>query len=864
MMCFVPRGSRRVIRRYSILAACVAAAVALGCQKAEPPTSDDAKPSETIATPSDAKTAEIKPAQTKSAESKPLETKPSQVKPAATKPAETKSEGLRMLSGRNVLARMIEAYQKAKTYADAGSLHFLIEAKGRKVIDETVHLSLTLERPNRIRLEAYQSILVSDGQKLFASLDNLPDQVVVRTAPKELTLKNLFFDPNLANSIARGIAGPPPQLLFLFSDDPLNALLGGADEPTLEEPGEIDGRKYHRVQIKRAEGAASLWIDQETFVLRRLLLPTDMIRQEIIQQEGSVDRILLAAEFPGAQFNSKIDPKAFRFETPKGAEINKFFIPPDPAQLLGKKMPNFKFQDLDGKTVTQESLAGKVAVLDFWATYCGPCKQSLPEVEKVYQKFKDNPKVAFYAVSVDQPDVQNTDLVKIFEELKVKIPMLRNTDRSAMAFRFEGIPATFLIDGKGVVQDCKMGGDPKKIVDELSEKLKKLLSGENIYEEPLKEYQDRVKKYFDRLESKLTSGPEVEAPAAIESQPPKVAPAAHSEPAKLKLTLLWKSNDVKAPGNVLAIKDKNGAARILAIENWNSIAELGLDGKLVAMHKLKIEEEEIIGNLRTAVGDDEKRYFVAFMIAQQRCHVLDENLKLTASYPKDALKNRHSGIVDVQLGDLDGLGRLKLYLSYLGVVGVQAASLEGERLWANRSVSNVFGLALRHMDSGIRYELICSNSDGPMSLLDAEGQRKGELAVGDRKILWLASADLHGDGKMLWCGISNKKPGDNLAVGFFRDGKEFWSYQLPKGIHPQPIEQIIPGKLTRGKTGQWILPGPDGSIHILSPDGKLLDKFNYGVELDGLATTELNGQPILVISSVHGLEAWKVEGDFAK
>ena len=73
------------------------------------------------------------------------------------------------------------------------------------------------------------------------------------------------------------------------------------------------------------------------------------------------------------------------------------------------------------------------------------------------------------------------------------------------------------------------------------------------------------------------------------------------------------------------------------------------------------------------------------MATQQRCHLLDENWKLVVNYPEEALKKPHSGIADVELGDLDGDGKLKMYVSYSGVVGVQAVSLDGKRLWANRS-----------------------------------------------------------------------------------------------------------------------------------------------------------------------------------
>ena len=182
---------------------------------------------------------------------------------------------------------------------------------------------------------------------------------------------------------------------------------------------------------------------------------------------------------------------------PAGSEVVKFFIPPNPAQLLSKKIPNFKFIDPQDKPVTSESLAGKVVVLDFWAPWCEPCKESLPNLEKVYQQYKDNPKLAFYAVCVDGQDIK--ELAKTFADLKVTIPILRDSNRSAMALKFTGIPTSFIIDAKGIVQDTEGGFNPK-LAEELPAKIKKLLAGENIYDAPLKVYQQQMKQYGESLE----------------------------------------------------------------------------------------------------------------------------------------------------------------------------------------------------------------------------------------------------------------------------------------------------------------------------------------------------------------------------
>lgn len=374
-----------------------------------------------------------------------------------------------------------------------------------------------------------------------------------------MTLKTLVGDQMLARALTQGIAGPTPQLMLLLADDPIKALLHDAEEPTLSEPGQIADRPCYRVQIKRPDGTAVYWIDQETYALRRVVMPTDQFRQAISERQP-VDHVSAIAEFPAAQLNGKVDPKAFTFEVPKNAEIVKFFVPPTPAQLLGKKVPDFKFLGPDGKPVTPQTLAGKIAVLDFWATYCEPCKQSLPRLEKVYQQYKDNPKMAFYAVSVDQPNVDNKEVAKTFEDLKMKVPLLRDSDGTAGALKFEVIPMMFIVGPDGIVQDVEQGGEAR-VAEQLPGKLKKLLAGENIFEAPRKEYENQLAKYAKMVEKAAVEGEKGGGEGITEEHKlPEVKTAPRNEPARFKLTPLWKCAEVKAPGNILALTDKSGPA----------------------------------------------------------------------------------------------------------------------------------------------------------------------------------------------------------------------------------------------------------------------------------------------------------------
>ena len=129
---------------------------------------------------------------------------------------------------------------------------------------------------------------------------------------------------------------------------------------------------------------------------------------------------------------------------------------PAPAQgpEVGKLAPDFKLQSLDGQTVSLGDFRGKSVLLNFWASWCGPCRLEMPFIQQIHEEWSEKGLVVLTVNLQEDPD-----RVKEFvESFGLFFPVLLATNQEiTLAYNIRGIPATFFIDKNGIIQDIKIG-----------------------------------------------------------------------------------------------------------------------------------------------------------------------------------------------------------------------------------------------------------------------------------------------------------------------------------------------------------------------------------------------------------------------
>ncbi|MGE5630388.1 MAG: TlpA disulfide reductase family protein [Caulobacteraceae bacterium] len=130
---------------------------------------------------------------------------------------------------------------------------------------------------------------------------------------------------------------------------------------------------------------------------------------------------------------------------------------------------DFTLEDLDGNKVTLSSYKGKKLYINFWATWCPPCKAEMPDIEKLYQETKDSDLVIL-AVNIGEDKKTVQDFIK---KNNYHFKVLLDTDsKVAQLYQASSIPTSYFVDSEGYLDDGMVGAMPLESMRKYVEKLK--------------------------------------------------------------------------------------------------------------------------------------------------------------------------------------------------------------------------------------------------------------------------------------------------------------------------------------------------------------------------------------------------------
>jgi len=767
---------------------------------------------------------------------------------------------------RGLLEEMSRAYRSAGAYSDDARVNVRYVRDGKEV-HQAIPFRVAFARPDSVRIDCYDARIAADGTTLRAAVGSVPGQVLEEPVRSPLSLDQIFADEQIRLALAEGDAGCPTQLPLLLADDTVDLIVADAvDKPRITGNEPVEGHACTVVTIPKSDGPLVLWIDKRSKLLRRLSLPTGGYAKFLSQQGGPVGGLSVVVDFADAAFPVAVPPAAFAFEVPAGAGLVDRLEPPPPPQppspLIGRPAGPLVLAALDGTTVSTADLAGSAVVLEFFHAGCEPCRRSMPLVAEGLREFAarapaDGPAVRHLAVSVDDVDVPDDDVRAKARAWGGPAEVLRDPRSvAATAFELTVFPAVVVLAPDGSVADVQTGHH-HRLGQDVAAVLAAVASGSPPGRLVNDRFEDRLREYRDLL-ARMSAGA---GAAAVERLPEQVI-APRRQPDRFRLARTWRAAGLTMPGNVLCLGGEPTAdgGRVFVLEGWRTVVALDGAGREVGRHELDIPPDAAVSFLRTAVDAAGRRWWLGATRGGQRVFVFDAAWALHAVYPAwDSPP--HAGITAAHLADLDGDGATEILVGYSGTVGVQAASLEGHRLWRDRSLDTVLDLALDAPPAQGRRGIACVDGRGRLVFMaphDEGAPRRGDGPVPPLAAVY--SGPVAADRAWAFLGLASERLGHNAAVGIGSDGAEAWRMELPTGVHRDgPIEPVAWADLLGTPRRQWLIAAPDGSVTVAWADGRVVDRYRHGRPLTGIGGYREGDDATIVIATRDAVEGYRVE-----
>lgn len=372
---------------------------------------------------------------------------------------------------KKVLTDWHTAISAAKSFQGAMQADVAVKQNGMEVQADSETYAFAAERPNKIALKGKRGgspTLISSGEKLYRYDAQKNIYTLVPAPPTFLDLDRSLVLAQFNQH----------QGLSLVGDALAGTALDKITEryQTIEYIGtdEAGGKKRHHLRAVQDGVHFDFWFSVDAPAQLLTVAPNiaEVAAKNGRQLAPGIE-LSLRVNFD-LTYDAPLSADAFKIDPPADSSLVDDLDAPAAMTLVGKPAPAFEGKNLKGETVKLADLAGKIVVVDFWATWCPPCVAGLPKLAEMTAKHKDDG-VVFIAVNLQEEE----SIVKEFLELKkLEINVVRDTDNSIMKkYKVEPVPQTVFIDRKGVVQVVHIGiGE----LEQIPQQLKDLIAGKNL------------------------------------------------------------------------------------------------------------------------------------------------------------------------------------------------------------------------------------------------------------------------------------------------------------------------------------------------------------------------------------------------
>jgi len=381
-----------------------------------------------------------------------------------------------------VLGRMAATIGALASYEDSGTR--TIEVKqGEDESEDIYEWPAMCAGRGRMRVVTDFMSLIADGQKLTVFVPPAGEYRVVRLKEGEALLERMLADSEIRELID---LSEIPALLLVSSDPARRYAAEYSDGKVAgrEKVGEADcyvvEARTQAIPIRDVPASpVRIWHRIEDGLIVKSVVDLTAAMNEFLERRKTgppLGKLTVTFEAGEVKLDGSVPSEMFAFIPPEASKkVERFSFTPrlEQFELSGKVAPDFELPSLDGDMVRLSSLEGKVVLLDFWATWCPPCRVSMPQLQELHERFKDQDAVVL-AVNIDEE--AGPEKVRAFvKELGLTFTVVLDP-KGAVAGQYAvaGIPCQVLVDRDGIVVGRHVGADPRA-AERVADEIRKLL-----------------------------------------------------------------------------------------------------------------------------------------------------------------------------------------------------------------------------------------------------------------------------------------------------------------------------------------------------------------------------------------------------